>query len=109
LLWGARVKWESRGPITPALGLKRAFLQRLAVDFHSGTVALRMERSAQTHDALQTGFVLTGGNWNLPEEAERVQLRKGGRKHAASSFDLTILPGQDGAPTFPPVDLPDQL
>lgn len=101
---------QSRGVhMTPAFGPKHAFMQRVDVDFHSGTVALRLERSPQTYDALQTGFVLTGGTWNLPEEAERIKLRlpdKGRRKHA-STLDLTFLPGLEDGDPFPPVELPE--
>lgn len=100
---------QSRGPITPAFGPKRTFLQRVEVDFPSGTVALRMEQSPQTRDALQTGFVLTGGKWNLPQEAARVQLslpKESRRKHAGT-LDLTFLPGQEEAPLLVAAEGPE--
>jgi len=100
---------QSRGGFTPAFGPKHKFLQRLEVDFHSGTVALRLEQSPQTRDAVQAGFVLTGGQWQLPEEARRIQLgqpREGRQRHG-QALDLTFLPGQADAPLFPPAELPD--
>lgn len=101
---------QSRGmAITPAFGPKGAFHQRVEVDFHSGTVPLRMEQSRQSYDQLQAGFVLKGGKWNLPEEAERIKLGQAhkGRTRHAETLDLTFLPGEEDAPLFPPVELPE--